>query len=67
MTQCYSKLPPDQWDDAFAEQDAPLVASRQDDPAIDNQIQAIIDAALAPSAAVAPVPKTATTRNKSQA
>jgi HD superfamily phosphohydrolase len=50
-TRCYSRLPPDPWDDAFAEQDAPLVANRQDDPgAVSRQVKAIIDDALAPYA-----------------
>lgn len=54
INQCYSKLPPDPWDDAFAEQEGVLVANRQEAGAISQQVRAIIDGALAPHATVEP-------------
>jgi uncharacterized protein len=54
-TLCYSKLPPDPLDDAFAEESL-VVANRRDPAAIERQVQSIIDDALAPHATVAPEP-----------
>jgi uncharacterized protein len=49
---CYSKLPPDQWDDTYAEQDEQLVATRNEPQAMLKQVRVIIDEALAPAATV---------------
>jgi len=54
IAQCYSKLPPDPWDDAFAEEDASVVAARQEPGKILQQVRSMIDGALAPYATVAP-------------
>jgi uncharacterized protein len=53
-SQCYSRLPADPADDAFAEHDEPLVATRHDPQAVLHQVKAIIDDALAPRGTKAP-------------
>lgn len=49
MSQAFAKLPPDPWDDAYAEQEGALVANRQDDSGLLSQVRGVVDSVLTPT------------------